>query len=172
VAAAIADAPDAARLDALRADPASPSVAGDSASALGRDPAVDRDTENDEAERRAEMLEGLAQLVALAEGAALPILATQHRVIGTDACHLTAPASLAAGPGGIDAPGKLFVTSHRLIFAAGTVTAWPWHRVRRINRAGYDLLIEIAGRPEPVRLRCNTYGDALCVCYLATRLLT
>ena len=121
----------------------------------------------DEAERQEEMLDGLERLRDLAALSDLPILTTQHRVIGSAACHFTAPASLV---GQVDAPGKLFVTSQALIFAGGRVLAWPWHRVRSIVREGRAIVVIIAGAPEPVHIACNTYGDAMTARYLAARL--
>ena len=41
----------------------------------------------DDAERREEFLEGLTQVLELSHAAALPIVVTQHRVIGHDTCH-------------------------------------------------------------------------------------
>jgi hypothetical protein len=124
-------------------------------------------TAPDEAERQEEMLSGLRDLVALAAATALPALATQHRVIGADLCHFIAPVSLGADA---NAAGKLFLTSTRLVFVGGRPTAWPWHRVRHVTRAGRDLVVVVTGEPEPVVLRCNTFGEALVGHYMATRL--
>jgi hypothetical protein len=119
----------------------------------------------DLAEAQDEMLAGLDALIQLAQSP-LPILDTQHRVIGADTCHYMAPASLIDQ---VDSGGKVFVTSARIIFAAGTVVSWPWHQVARISRDGRDLLIELKGRPA-VRLRLNTYEGALVIAALAGRL--
>ena len=121
----------------------------------------------DEAERQEEMVDGLRQLLAVAETPDLPVVVTQHRVIGTDACYFVAPVSLT---GEVAAPGKLFVTANRLIFASGKVQAWPWHRVHEIVRAGRSIGVVLNGGSEGVRLQCNTYGDALVVWHLAGRL--
>ena len=121
----------------------------------------------DEAERQEEMIDGLRQMLVIAETADLPVVVTQHRVIGTDVCYFVAPVSLAAD---VAAPGKLFVTANRLIFASGRVQAWPWHRVHEIVRAGRALGVMLSGGSEGVRLQCNTYGDALVVWHLSTRL--
>jgi hypothetical protein len=121
----------------------------------------------DEAEQREEMLDGLRQLLAIASAAELPIVETQHRVIGADRCRFVAPATLVQDVG---TPGKLFVTSNRLVFAGGRVQAWPWHRVRGMTRQGRDLLIVLAGGSDIVRLQCNTYGDAMIARHLARRL--
>ena len=68
------------------------------------------------------------------------------------------------------APGKIFVTSRRLIFAGGRVQAWPWHRVRRIVRIERALVVAIAGGPDGVHLTCNIYGDALVAASLADQI--
>lgn len=122
----------------------------------------------DELERQDEMLEGLRDLLALAAATDLPALVTQHRVIGTDTCHLVAPAGLVDQG---NTPGKLFITSRRVLFAGGRAVAWPWHRVHTVTRHGRDLLVHVAGAVEVLHIRCNTYGDALAARYLATRLM-
>lgn len=142
--------------------------------------AIDRETVNrlratmppatrldDDAERQEELMDGLDRLLPLSEGA-LPVLATQHRVIGTDACHAVLPASLASQT---EAPGKLFVTSHRIVFAGAKVLAWPWHRVGRLVRLERGLAITVAGQPEAVYIICNTYGDAMVASRIGTLLM-
>jgi hypothetical protein len=126
----------------------------------------DAPTDIDEHERQDEMLDALERLCVLATEAALPVLDTQHRVIGTDTCHFMAPVS---APDHGDAVGKLFLTSHRVIFAGGASIAWPWHRVRRSRRTERDVLFE-GGDTLALRLRCNSYGDAAIACVLAERL--
>ena len=121
----------------------------------------------DEHERRDEMLDGLQLLVALSDGAPLPVLETQHRVIGADVCHFVAPATLVLD---VSAPGKLFLTSQRLIFASGRVQAWPWHRLRDVLRQDRELFISVAGADAIVRLQCNTFGDAMSARHIARRL--
>lgn len=123
-------------------------------------------TDIDERERQDEMLDALERLCLLATEAALPVLDTQHRVIGTDTCHFMAPVS---APDHGDAVGKLFLTSHRIIFAGGASIAWPWHRVRRSSRHDRDVLFE-GGDTLALRLRCNSYGDAAVACVVAERL--
>ena len=113
------------------------------------------------------MLDGLERLRDLALQSELPVLSTQHRVIGSAACHFAAPASLT---GHIDSPGKLFVTSHALVFAGGRVLTWPWHRIRSIVREGRAVIVIVAGAQEAVHILCNTYGDAMTARYLAARL--
>lgn len=121
----------------------------------------------DLAEAQDEMLEGLEALLRLAQSP-LPVFDTQHRVIGSDTCHYMAPASLIEQ---VDSGGKVFVTSARIIFAAGTVVSWPWHQIARVQREERDLVLELKGRPG-VRLRLNTYEGALVMTALAGRLST
>jgi hypothetical protein len=120
-------------------------------------PRVLPETELDERERQIEMIEGLEHLCRVAAIDTVPVLETQHRVIGTDACHFMAPVS---APDHGDAIGKLFLTNHRVIFAGGASIAWPWHRVRRVTRHDRDVLFE-GGDTLALRLRCNSYADAL-----------
>jgi hypothetical protein len=144
---AAAEAPTAERIAALRYAAATPS-------------------NPDEAERTEEMLDGLDRLVALHEASTLPVMSTQHRVIGADVCHFSTPASLRQET---DVPGRVFVTSTRLIFAATRVHAWPWHRVTRVLRAERAITAVVSGGDPPI-LIFNSYGDALMVAALAARL--
>ncbi len=120
----------------------------------------------DERERQEEMLHALERLCAMTEASALPIIATQHRVIGSDECHFMAPVS---APDHGDASGKLFLTSHRIVFAGGASIAWPWHRVRRVTRHDRDVVFE-GGDSLTLRLRGNSYGDAAVATMVAERL--
>jgi hypothetical protein len=122
-------------------------------------------TAPDERERQVEMLEGLEQLAALA-GAEPAVIQTQHRVVGTDACHMVAPACLV---GITDHPGKLFITSRRLIHVGESVRSWPWHRIGGVERTDRALEITILGAPDTVNLICNSYGDAMAAAHLARR---
>lgn len=120
----------------------------------------------DELERQVEMLEGLEHLAALA-GQAPAVVQTQHRVIGSDVCHMVTPACLV---GLTDHPGKLFLTSRRLIHVGDGVHAWPWHRIGGVDRTERALEITILGATDTINLICNTYGDAMAAAYLARRL--
>ncbi len=152
-AAAAADAPSHAAIAGLRER-----IPPDEAGADGID----------ERERREEMIEGLDALLTLVEAGPMPVIETQHRVIGADACHFFAPVSCADQA---DAPGKIFVTARRLVFAGGSVRAWSWHTVRALVRSERDLLVEANSGARPAAFRCNTYGDALVAQYLGTRLM-
>lgn len=129
-------------------------------------PRLSPEAEVDERERQLEMIDALEHLCRLADSAALPVLDTQHRVIGADACHFMAPVG---APDHADAIGKLFLTNHRVIFAGGASIAWPWHRVRRVTRHERDVLFE-AGDTLALRLRCNTFTDALAAASIGERL--
>ena len=146
---ALAGRPVADRLAALRAQ------------------TIDAGKAPDIAELQDEMIDGLERLLALAGEPVLPVIATQHRVIGDEVCHFIAPVSLIEQ---VDASGKLFATAQRLVFAAGTVRQWPWHALASITRVERDVVIDLRGRPETARLRTNTYGDALLLIALAERL--
>jgi hypothetical protein len=121
----------------------------------------------DEAERQEEMIEGLRQLELIAAAEVLPVVVTQHRVIGADRCHFVTPVSLT---GDVSTPGKLFLTGERLIFAGPRVSGWPWHRVRDFARTGRHLVVVGNDGAEAMQLQCNTYGDALVIVHLAKRL--
>lgn len=144
-------------------------VAAPEAAAIARlkAAAVDPATSPDMAEEQEEMLDGLAALLQLVQSPALPVVATQHRVIGQAVCHFLAPASLVDE---VDAAGKLFVTADRLVFAAGTVQQWPWHNISGLTRVSRDVVVDVRGRPGAAHLRLNTYGDAMHVQVLAQRL--
>ncbi len=124
------------------------------------------DADPDERERQVEMLEGLEQLAAIA-ARDLDVIQTQHRVIGTDVCHFVAPACLV---GLTDEPGKLFLTSRRLIHVCAKVRTWPWHRLGGVERAERALEITILGAPDTINVTCNTYGDAMAAAHLVRRL--
>jgi len=122
----------------------------------------------DDAERESEMIEGLQLVRSIAVNQSLPEVTTQHRVIGTDVCHFVAPVTLPAHAG---TPGKLFLTSARVVLAGGKTIAWPWHRIRRFTRMGRSLTVIASGSAEPLEMICNTYGDALVAAHLASRLM-
>lgn len=145
----LAVSPDAGRLATLKAAMA------------------DAATAPDAAELQEEMIDGLERVLALAKETALPAIPTQHRVIGSEVCHLIIPVSLIEQ---VDVSGKLFATTGRLVFAAGAVRQWPWHSVATLARDERDILIDLRGRPGAARLRTNTYGDALVIVALSERL--
>lgn len=144
----LADAPDSSAIDALR---------------TRRAP----DAPLDESEQQDEMLDGLTDLASLAAQASLPVVDTQHRVIGSDRCHMMTPATLTADQA---VPGKVFLTERRLVFAGGAARSWPWHRVRDTSRSGRIVSLVMAGPADVVALQCNTLGDAMLICHLVRRL--
>jgi hypothetical protein len=148
---ALALTPDVARITALRSSVVDPAVAPDAA------------------ESQDEMLDGLERVLVLHTAASLPVIDTQHRVIGQSACHFLAPASLVDH---VDAAGKIFATAERLVFATGGssgVQHWPWHAIASVSRIERDVLVERRGQTA-VHLRLNTFGDALILVAVGERL--
>jgi hypothetical protein len=130
-----------------------------------------RDEEDLEIER--EMLDGLEQAIGLNSSIAadgLPIVATGHRVVGTDNCHFIAPASMPDDPA--QPSGRLLLTSGRAIFAGGgrAITA-PWHALTRPTQTERDLVLVRVDGSALYRFRCNSYGDALCAAIVARQLV-
>lgn len=118
-----------------------------------------------------EMLDALEQLREAQRAAAgpLPIVETQHRVVGAEACHFTAPAALPSDEQ--QASGRLLLTSGRAIFVGGGRTAsTPWHAVHQIQRADRDVLLVRPDRAAAAHFRFNTYGDAVLCAFIAGRL--
>jgi hypothetical protein len=126
----------------------------------------------EEIEIEREMLDALEQLAVLqtaVAGAELPVVTTGHRVVGTDVCHFTAPASMpddAAQPS-----GRLILTSARAIFVGGArATTVPWHMVSEATHADRDVVLVKHDRESFYRFRCNSYADALCCSFLSKHL--
>lgn len=119
-----------------------------------------------------EMLDALEQLHEARRAAArgvLPRVETQHRAIGADTCHFTAPASLPSDE--LQASGRLLLTSARAVFVGGGRTAaTAWHAVHEIARLERDILFVRADRSPAAHFRFNTYGDAVLCAFLAGRL--
>ena len=120
-----------------------------------------------------EMLDALEHVAALAASVgagALPVVETGHRVVGTEPCHFTAPASMpddAAQPS-----GRLLLTGGRAIFVGGARGATVhWHSVGEVVHADRDLILIRADREQLYRFRLNSYSDALCGAFLARRLM-
>jgi len=125
----------------------------------------------DEAAIEIEMLEGLREFLefrAEAERDGLPVLDTQHRVLGADRCHFWTPAF---PPDRVEAGGKLFFTGTRLVFLGGGVQATPWNAVSKISREGCDLVVVVPSRDQVLRFRCNAFGEAMRGQYVAEQLL-
>jgi hypothetical protein len=129
----------------------------------------------DDLEIEEEMLDALRHLLELQRALAaalLPVVATSHRVVGTDACHFSAPVSMPDDPA--QPTGRLLLTSTRAVFAGGARTpALPWHATREVIRSGRDLLFVYRGAQEDEghRFRCNSFTDALCGAAIARHLM-
>jgi hypothetical protein len=126
----------------------------------------------DEVEVEREMLEGLRHLVArqaAATSGSLPLVETGHRVVGTDRCHFSAPASM---PDDANQPsGRLILTHVRAIFAGGgKATTIPWHAVSDVVHQERDVILIRRDRETMYRFRCNLFGDALEAAWLARTL--
>lgn len=119
-----------------------------------------------------EMLDGLQHVVTFAASVAdrgLPVLPTGHRVVGTDVCHFTAPASMPDDPA--QPSGRLLLTSARAIFAGGArAVTVAWHAVAEPVHADRDLVLVRLDGAALYRFRCNNFDDALCAAFVARRL--
>lgn len=126
----------------------------------------------DDMEIEMEMLEGLSELSAIAarlrEGD-LPVIETGHRVVGSDTCHFSAPASIpddAAQPS-----GRMILTGNRAIFAGGgRATSIAWHKIAEILQTERDVLLVLHDRETAHRFRFNSFADALCGAALSRHL--
>lgn len=125
----------------------------------------------EELEIEREMLEGLRHLVQCrsAANAELPLVETGHRVVGTDRCHFSAPAS--RPDESTQQSGRLFLTSVRAIFAGGgKSTTVPWHAVSDVLQQDRDVILVRRDRDTLYRFRCNVFADALEAAWLARTL--
>ena len=118
-----------------------------------------------------EMADALDRLIALAaelDAGRVPHVETSHRVVGTDACHFSAPASLPDDHSQVS--GRVLLTSTRAVFVGGPrLASVPWHAVREAARLHRDVFL-IRSADHGLRLRFNTYGDALEAAALASHL--
>jgi hypothetical protein len=109
-----------------------------------------------------EMADGLDRLIALAgelDAGRVPRIETAHRVVGADLCHFTAPASLPDDHS--QASGRVLLTSTRAVFVGGArFASMPWHAVRNAARLQRDVLL-IRSADDALRLRFNTFGEAM-----------
>ena len=152
--AAAVEADDASRVEALR---------------LQLEPL---NTPGEDVEVELEMLDALERLGAIygpSEAGTLPTVETQHRVLGGDVCHFTAPASLPDDPA--QASGRVLFTATRTIFVGGAQKpSLPWHAVREVVRSDRDVLFVRPDGSASAHFRFNTYGDAVVAAFLARRL--
>jgi hypothetical protein len=137
-------------------------------SALKAQPPMAPDLELEE-----EMLDGLERLVALVgdlEVSRLPQVETSHRVVGSDVCHYSAPASMPEDP--LQPSGRLLLTATRAVFIGGPkLTALAWHAAGQAVHGDRDLLLVRADGTAAYRFRCNSYADALCGAAIARHLM-
>lgn len=127
---------------------------------------------DDDLEIEREMLEGLDHLVQFASTVAehgLPAISTGHRVVGTDICHFSAPASMPDDPS--QPSGRLLLTHARAVFVGGArgVTV-PWHAVARTLHSDRDLVLVRVDGEALYRFRCNSFEDVLRAAFIARRL--
>lgn len=126
----------------------------------------------DDVEIEEEMLdaaEQLAALVAAAAGGSLPAIETHHRVVGTDTCHFSAPASLPDDPA--QPSGRVLLTNARSLFLGGAKgSAVAWHAVRDVLRVDRDVLLVRGDGTAGARFRFNSFADAVSAAFLARRL--
>jgi hypothetical protein len=119
-----------------------------------------------------EMLDGLEALRSLQHtvaGGALPVVETHHRVVGTDACHFTAPASLPVDES--HASGRVLFTASRAIFIGGArPVSTAWHAVHEVLRSERDVLLVRPDHTPAAHFRFNTFGDAVAAAFLALQL--
>jgi hypothetical protein len=127
---------------------------------------------DEDVEMEREMLDGLDQLARLQSLVAsngLPVLETGHRVVGSDACHFSAPSSM---PEESSQPsGRLLLTSARAVFVGGAkATTLPWHAVADVLQQQRDVVLVRNDREQLYRFRCNLFADAMCAAFLARTL--
>lgn len=127
---------------------------------------------DDDLEIEREMLDGLDHVVEFASavaGRGLPAVGTGHRVVGTDICHFSAPASMPDDPA--QPSGRLLLTNARAIFVGGArgVTV-PWHATAQALQTDRDLILVRVDGSALYRFRCNSFDDALCGAFIARRL--
>jgi len=119
-----------------------------------------------DAERLREENEALRQQV---DGSALPIVETGHRVVGSDRCHFSAPASMPDDPA--QPAGRLLLTDRRAVFVGGArVISLPWHSIGEALRSERDVVLTGRNREQLYRFRCNSFTDATRGVFLAERL--
>jgi hypothetical protein len=127
---------------------------------------------DDEVEIEREMLDALSSLVQLQAAVAtsgLPVLASGHRVLGTEACHFSASCSMPEEPS--EPSGRLMFTGVRAIFVGGSAAVTvPWHAVANVMQQHRDLLLVRRDRELLYRFRCNVFTDAMSAAYLARTL--
>lgn len=147
------DAEDASRLSVLR----------DELTALS---SVAEDVEVEQ--EMLEALQHLADLQVVAGGGELPPIETHHRIVGSDICHFSAPASLPDDPS--QPSGRVLLTNVRTLFLGGRGASVAWHSIRDVLRIERDVLLVRADGTPAVHFRFNSFSDAVSAAFLAKRL--
>jgi hypothetical protein len=128
---------------------------------------------DDEIEIEREMLDGLARLIAITREVGdrgLPLVDTGHRVVGTEPCHFSAPASMPEEPN--QPSGRLLLTGARAIFVGGAkARTLAWHAIASTLQADRDIVLVRTDGSGLYRFRTNSFGDALCGAFLARHLV-
>ena len=126
----------------------------------------------EDVELEEEMLDGLQRIADLQASAAdgtLPVIDTHHRIVGSDVCHFSAPASLPDDPS--QPSGRVLLTGTRSLFLGGARGASvAWHSVRDAVRIDRDVLLVRADGSAGAHFRFNSFADAAAAAYLARRL--
>ncbi len=126
----------------------------------------------DDVELEEEMLDSLqriAELQAATPSGELPEIETHHRIVGSDRCHFSAPASLPADPS--QPSGRVLLTNTRSLFLGGTGGASvAWHAVRDVIRIERDVLLVRGDGSAGAHFRFNSFADAATAAFLARRL--
>jgi hypothetical protein len=126
----------------------------------------------DEIEIEREMLAGLEQLIELRRSMSnngLPAIETGHRIVGSDVCHFSAPASRPDDPA--QPSGRLILTNARAILAGGAkALAVPWHAVVQVLQTERDIALIRVDREALYRFRCNSFAEAMCGAFIARTL--
>jgi hypothetical protein len=117
--------------------------------------------EAEDVELELELLEGWREAHALdaaIEAGHVPTVETTHRAVGSDTCYFLAPAAGVGSDG--DVPGKLLLTSRRLLFLGGSMTSLGWTAIGAVEADGRHLVVRQRSGAPIRRFRCNTYVDA------------
>jgi hypothetical protein len=127
---------------------------------------------SEDVEVEQEMLDALEQLSKLVSNAAdgrLPVIETHHRVVGTETCHFTAPASLPDDPA--QPSGRVLMTNARSLFLGGAQgRTSAWHAIRDVVRLERDVVLVRADGSPAAHFRFNSFADAVTAAFLASRL--
>ncbi|CAN5725723.1 hypothetical protein BH18ACI5_BH18ACI5_18130 [soil metagenome] len=120
-------------------------------------------------EEMLDALQHLSDLRANVGDGPLPAIETHHRVVGSDACHFSAPASLPDDPA--QPSGRVLLTNARSLFLGGTQgSTIPWHSIRDVLRIERDVLLVRADGSPAAHFRFNSFTEAVTAMFIARRL--